>query len=244
MNLALIGHGHMGREVEQVALEKGLKVSKVVEADNNTGGIGLTSEALTGVDVCIDFSTAAAVVANIEAAASCGKNIVVGTTGWYNRLDDVKKLVREKKIGFLYAPNFSLGVNIFQQIVMDAAHLFERYSEYDVAIHEIHHRGKTDSPSGTALSLGTTILQSLRRKSELLTEAPKSAIKPSQLHISSSRVGTVMGKHVVMFDSEFDTVELTHSAKSRRGFALGAIVAAEWLKGKKGFFTMRDVILP
>ena len=244
MNLALIGHGHMGKEVELVAREKGVKIARIFEADNNTGGIGLTAEMLKGVDVCIDFSTPAAVVANIDAVASCGKNIVVGTTGWYNRIDDVKKLVKEKKIGFLYAPNFSLGVNIFQQIVMHAAHLFERYSEYDVALHEVHHRGKTDSPSGTALSLGTTILQSLRRKSELLSEAPKAAIKPSQLHISSTRVGTVMGRHAVMFDSEFDSVELTHTTKSRRGFALGAVVAAEWLKGKKGFFTMRDVILP
>jgi len=244
MNLALIGYGHMGKEVEQAAKEKGLKITRILEADNNTGGIGLTPESLKGVDVCIDFSTPAAVVSNIESVVACGKNMVVGTTGWYNRLEDVKKLVKEKKIGFLYAPNFSLGVNIFSQIVMDAAHLFERYSEYDVAIHEVHHRGKADSPSGTALSLGAIVLQSLRRKSELMNEAPKAAIKPNQLHLSSTRVGSVMGKHMVMFDSEFDTVELTHTAKSRRGFALGAIVAAEWLKGKKGFFTMRDVILP
>jgi 4-hydroxy-tetrahydrodipicolinate reductase len=243
MNLALIGHGRMGKEIEEIAREKNIKVVKIFEADNNAGGIGLTPEALKAVDVCIDFSTPATVLANIEAVAECGTNLVVGTTGWYNRIDHVKKLVKEIMIGFLYAPNFSLGVNIFTQVVMDAAHLFERYSEYDVAVHEIHHRTKADSPSGTALSLGATILQTLRRKSELLSETPKEPIKPTQLQVSSTRVGAVMGKHTVMFDSESDMVELVHTAKSRRGFALGAIVAAEWLKGKKGFYTMRDVIL-
>jgi len=244
MNIALIGYGKMGREVEAVAKEKGIKVARIFEQDNNTGGIGLTAETLKGVDVCIDFSTPAAVVANIEAAVGCGKNIVVGTTGWYNRLDHVRKLVKEQKVGFLYAANFSLGVNIFSQIVMDASHLFEKYSEYDVALHEVHHRGKADSPSGTALSLGATILQSLRRKSELFGEMSKGPLKEQQLHVSSTRVGTVMGKHSVIFDSESDSIELVHTAKSRHGFALGAVVAAEWLKGKKGFYTMRDVILP
>lgn len=244
MNLALIGYGKMGKEVELVAREKGLKIAKIFEAENNTGGIGLTPESLKGVDACIDFSTPAAVISNIEAVAECGKNMVVGTTGWYNRLDYVKKLVREKKIGFLYAPNFSLGVNIFSQVVMDAAHLFERYSEYDVAIQEVHHRAKADSPSGTALSLGALILQTLRRKSELVTEAPKSTLKPTQLHLSSTRVGSIMGKHTVIFDSEADTIEIVHTTKSRHGFAHGAVVGAEWLKGKKGFYTMRDVILP
>ncbi len=244
MNIALIGYGKMGKEVEAVAKEKGIKVLKVLDVSNNTAGIGLTPESLKGVDVCIDFSTPASVVANIEAVVACGKNIVVGTTGWYNRLDHVRKLVKENKTGFLYAANFSLGVNIYSQIVMDAAHLFEKYSDYDVAVHEIHHRGKADSPSGTALSLGSTILQGLKRKSELLSESPKGLIKETQLQVSSTRVGSVMGKHTVMFDSEADTVEIIHTAKSRHGFAVGAIVAAEWLKGKKGFYTMRDVILP
>lgn len=244
MNIALIGFGKMGKEVEAAAKAKGIKVTGILEMENNTGAIGITAGTLKDVDVCIDFSTPGAVVSNIEAVAECGKNIVVGTTGWYNRLDYVKKLVKEKKIGFLYSANFSLGVNIYSQVVMDAAHLFEKHSEYDVAIQEVHHRGKSDSPSGTALSLGATILQTLRRKSELMNEAPHDALKPTQLHVSSTRVGTVMGKHTVIFDSESDTVELVHTAKNRQGFALGAIVAAEWLKGKKGFYTMRDVILP
>jgi 4-hydroxy-tetrahydrodipicolinate reductase len=193
--------------------------------------------------VCIDFSTPEVVLDNIEAVAECGKNIVVGTTGWYDKLEQVKKLVKQNRIGLMYATNFSLGVNLFSQIVADAAHLFEKYSDYDVSISEVHHRGKKDSPSGTALSLGEIILHSLRRKSELMTDTSHGEIKPQQLHVTSARVGFVTGRHTVTFDSECDAVELIHTAKSRRGFALGAVVAAEWLKGKKGIYTMKDVIL-
>jgi 4-hydroxy-tetrahydrodipicolinate reductase len=244
MNLALIGYGKMGKEVERVARERGLKITQVIDVADNPDGSALTKETLKSVDVCIDFSSPEAVMTNIEAVAQCGKNMVVGTTGWYDRLDYVRKLVKEKKIGFLYASNFSLGVNIFTQIVMDAAHLFEKYPQYDVSVSEIHHKGKVDSPSGTALTLGSTILQSIKRKSELLTETAHVAVKPHQLHVTSTRVGTVTGKHTVLFDSDSDQIELIHTAKSRSGFAQGAIVAAEWLKGKKGFYTMRDVLLP
>lgn len=243
MHIALIGHGKMGKEVESVAKEKGVKLVSIFTEENNTGGLGITPETLKNVDVCIDFSVPTAVLDNIESVAECGKNIVVGTTGWYDKLEAVKKIVKEKKIGFLYTSNFSLGVNIFSQIVMDASRLFEKYSDYDVSISEVHHTGKTDSPSGTALSLGSIVLQSLKRKTEILHETSHGQIKPHQLHVSSTRVGHVTGTHTVVFDSECDTVELVHRAKSRRGFALGAVVAAEWLKGKKGFYTMRDVIL-
>jgi 4-hydroxy-tetrahydrodipicolinate reductase len=244
MNLALIGYGKMGKEVERAAHDRGLKIFKIFEVDDNPDGSALTKESLKSVDVCIDFSSPEVVMNNIEAVAEAGKNIVVGTTGWYDRLDYVRKLVKEKKIGFLYASNFSLGVNIFTQIVMDAAHLFDRYPQYDVAIQEMHHRGKADSPSGTALSLGSTILQAMKRKSELAGETQHGAIKPHQLHVTSTRMGSVTGQHTVLFDSDADTIELVHTAKNRSGFAAGAIVAAEWLKGKKGFYTMRDVLMP
>ncbi len=244
MNLALIGYGRMGKEVEQVAKERGAKIMKIFTSKNNMACLGLTRDSLSGVDVCIDFSLPAVVLDNIAAAAECGKNILVGTTGWYDKLEQVKKLVKEKKIGLLYASNFSLGVNLFSQIIMDAAHHFDRYPDYDVSINEVHHRGKVDSPSGTALSLGSVILQMMKRKSEILHETSRGEIKPNQLHVTSTRTGHVAGRHSVMFDSEFDSIELIHTAKHRRGFALGALVAAEWLKGKKGVYTMRDVILP
>jgi 4-hydroxy-tetrahydrodipicolinate reductase len=242
MNIALIGYGKMGKEVEAAAKARGQAVSKVFDIHNNTGSLGLTAEALKGVDVCIEFSTPGTVVDNITAAAGCGKNIVVGTTGWYDRLDGVKKIVKQSKIGFLYSPNFSLGVNIFEQVVSHAAHLMDRYSQYDVAVMESHHRGKADSPSGTALAIASCVLKGMKRKTEILSETARGQIRPQQLHVTSSRFGSVTGTHAVVFDSEADSIELIHTAKNRSGFALGAVVAAEWLKGKKGFYTMRDVI--
>lgn len=242
MNIALIGHGRMGKEVERVAKEKGLTIVKVFDVHNNTGSLGITRETLKGVDVCIEFSAPGAVVGNIEAVAAGGKNIVVGTTGWYDRLDHVKKVVKEAKIGLLYASNFSLGVNLFMHLVSQAAHLFDRYREYDAAVHETHHTGKIDSPSGTALSVAAAILQSMKRKSEILSDTSHGQIKPHQLHVTSTRLGHVTGTHAVTFDSDADVIELVHTAKNRAGFALGAVVAAEWLKGKHGIYTMRDVI--
>ena len=243
MKIALIGHGKMGKEVEAVAKERGVAVAAVFDFPANEAAGALTPAALKGIDVCIDFSTPEAVMKNIDAVTACGVNLVVGTTGWYDRIEAVKTMVRTRKTGFLYAANFSLGVNIFSQLVMDAARLFDRHSEYDVAIGESHHRGKADSPSGTALALGALVLQQMRRKSELLTEPAHAAIKPHQLHVTSTRVGHVTGKHTVVFDSDMDSIELIHTARSRRGFAVGALVGAEWLRGRKGFYTMRDVIL-
>ena len=221
MNIAIIGYGKMGKEVEQVAKERGVRISAIITEDQNPEGRGITSESVKHADVCIDFSTPVAAFGNIEAVARCGKNLVVGTTGWYDKIDSVRELVKEHKIGFLYASNFSLGLNIFSQIVMDISHLIDRYPDYDVAIHETHHSGKVDSPSGTALTLGALVLQSLKRKTEILHETSHNQIKPHQLHVTSSRLGHVTGVHSVVFDSEFDSIELIHRAKSRRGFALG-----------------------
>ena len=243
MNIALIGYGKMGKEVEQAAKGRGLTVSKIFDIHNNTGGLGLTRESLKGIDVCIEFSAPGVVIDNIEAVAGCGKNIVVGTTGWYDRLDSVKKLVKENKIGFLYAPNFSLGLNIFAQVVSHAAHIMDRYTQYDAAVMERHHRAKVDSPSGTALTIASSVLQGMKRKTEILSETSHGPIKPHQLHVASSRFGSVPGTHAVVFDSEADSIELVHTARNRSGFALGAVIAAEWLRGKKGFYTMRDGIM-
>jgi 4-hydroxy-tetrahydrodipicolinate reductase len=242
MNIALIGYGKMGKEVEAVAKERGVRIVMIFTRENNLDGAGLTKSALTNVDVCIDFSTPEAALRNIEAVVACGKNMVVGTTGWHNNLQRARELVRKHKTGLVYASNFSLGVNIFSRMVAEAARLIEPYAEYDVAISETHHAGKADSPSGTALSLASLIMQSLRRKSELMTEPAKGRIKPHQLHIASQRLGHTTGRHCVAFDSDADTIELVHTAKNRRGFAAGALVAAQWIKGKKGFYTMHDVI--
>lgn len=243
MTIALVGYGKMGREIEAVARARQIDIAKIFTAENNSNGSGLTKESLKNVDVCVEFTTPVSVLGNIDAIAAAGKNVVVGTTGWHDKLTDIKQLVKEKKIGLLYAANFSLGINVFYHIVTAAARAFEKFDPYDVAVSEIHHKDKPDSPSGTALALGNLIIQSMKRKKEILHEPSHAKIKPEQLHISSARVGNVVGKHSVVFDSDADSIELIHNAKNRRGFALGALIAAEWLKGKKGVFTMKDVLV-
>ena len=188
MKIALIGYGKMGKEVERVAAGRGITVGPIFSRAKNIHAKGLTKAALKGVDVCVDFSTATASLDNIEAVARAGTNIVVGTTGWYDKLPDVKKLVAAKNIGLLYAPNFSLGMNVFARLVANASQYFDSFDMYDVAVHEIHHRLKADSPSGTALMLGQMILKEMKRKKELLPDASRGAIKGRQMHITSTRV--------------------------------------------------------
>jgi 4-hydroxy-tetrahydrodipicolinate reductase len=242
VNIALIGYGKMGKELERIAGERKIAVKRIFTDKENANGKALTKASLKDVDVCIDFSSPEAAPANIRAAAECGKNIVVGTTGWYDRMKELETLIREKKTGLLYSPNFSLGMNVFFHLVTAACKHLDKFEEYDVAIAETHHRGKADSPSGTALSLGQAVLRDYHRKKELLLETSHKQIRKDQLHVSSTRVGTVVGRHSVLFDSEADSIEVIHTAKNRSGFALGALVAAEWLKGKKGWYTMKDVI--
>jgi 4-hydroxy-tetrahydrodipicolinate reductase len=242
MNIALIGHGTMGREVEQAARARKITVKTILTIENNLTGIGISPDSLREVDVCIDFSVPAAVLSNIKAVARCGKNIVVGTTGWYDKLEEVKKTVEKHNIGLLYAPNLSIGMNLFYQILTSATAFIDKVDLYDVAVSEIHHRGKADSPSGTALALGQIILQHMHRKRAVAFETPHTALRPDQLQISSTRLGSVVGTHSVTFDSEADTIAMVHTAKNRSGFAIGALIAAEWLNGKKGLFTMKDVL--
>ena len=242
MNIALLGYGNMGKEVERLAKEKNITVKKIFTIENNLRAMGITKEALKEVDVCIDFSVPTAVVENIKTVAGLGKNMVIGTTGWYDKISEVEKIVKTNKIGFLYSPNFSLGMNIFYQILSSATNIFEKFDCYDPAIQETHHRGKTDSPSGTALTLAQILIGNIRRKRSMFQETAHKQLKSEELHITSTRVGNVVGKHAVIFDSEADTIELVHTAKNRAGFAMGALIAAEFLKGKKGIYTMKDVI--
>lgn len=242
MNIAIVGYGKMGKEIEALARERNITVTKIFTEENNPNGAGLSKDSLKNVDVCIEFTSPISVLSNIESIAEAGKNVVVGTTGWFDKLADVTSLVKESKIGLLYAPNFSLGINLFYQIVSTAAKIFDKFDIYDVAVSETHHKEKVDSPSGTALALGNLIIQSVRRKKEIFHETAHSKVKPEHLHVTSMRVGNVVGRHSVVFDSEADSIELVHTAKNRRGLALGALIAAEWLKGKKGVYTMKDVL--
>jgi len=236
MKIALIGYGKMGHEIEAIARQQGDTIAQVFDL-----GSEVTPGALGDVDVCIDFSIPDAVLANVRAAVQAKRDIVIGTTGWYQHLPELKDLVRDS--GLLYSANFSLGVNYFYRIVRRAAELMNGTAEYDPYIHEIHHRQKVDSPSGTALRLGQILVDTIDRKKTILTRPPEGAISPDMLHISSTRVGVVAGTHIVGFDSAADFIELTHVAKTRQGFALGALTAARWLRGRKGVFTMDDVDL-
>jgi 4-hydroxy-tetrahydrodipicolinate reductase len=240
MTIALIGYGKMGVEVERIALTKNIVVKKIFPTDREI--ISINKKSLRGVDVCIDFTSPTATLEIIDRVSACGVNLVVGTTGWYSQLDEAAALVRKRKTGLLYSPNFSLGMNIFFRVIREAAKAFGSVNAYDTAIHEIHHREKKDSPSGTALSLGRILLSQFPGKKELLTETSHDTPAQNTIHVTSQRTGHVVGTHTVMFDSEADSIELTHRAKNRSGFALGALVAAEWLAGKKGLFTMEDVI--
>ncbi|HUN67034.1 MAG TPA: 4-hydroxy-tetrahydrodipicolinate reductase [Bacteroidota bacterium] len=240
MNIALIGYGKMGKEIERLAPERGMTVKKIFPTDREIGAINRTS--LRGIDVCIDFTSPAATLEIVTRVAGSGKNLVTGTTGWYDQLGRISAVVRKNKTGFLYSPNFSVGMNAFFRIVAGAAKALEPFGEYDAAVHEIHHREKKDSPSGTALMLGRLLLNERKSKKELLTGHPDGAIEPSQLQITSQRLGRVVGVHSVTFDSGADTIELIHRAKDRSGFALGALVAAGWLSKKRGIFTMDNVL--
>lgn len=216
----------MGRAVEQLAPERGFEIVARIDAAANAHGDGITAASLCGADVAIDFTTPPAAVDNVHAAVAAGCPIVVGTTGWYAALPALTQWVSERDGALLTAPNFSLGVAIFAQVLRTAARLFAQAPGFDARLIETHHAAKKDAPSGTALELARGMRQPLGR------EVP----------ITSVRVGSVPGTHEVVFDGAFEQLRLTHEARDRRVFAEGALVAARWLIGRRGTFTMRDVL--
>jgi 4-hydroxy-tetrahydrodipicolinate reductase len=224
MNILLLGRGKTGSLVAEVARERRHHVV-VAGAAENAGGKALTAEKLREMDVVIDFSTPACVVGNIEACVAAGKNMVVGTTGWYGELDRIRQLVESHGTGFVYAPNFSVGVNLFLDVARAAAAALQH--DYSGQIFERHHVSKKDAPSGTAMAL-----------QRVLREAGG---KHEDLEITSFREGDVVGMHEVVLESSADRIYLCHDAKSRLGFAEGAVRSAEWLAGKKGFYDFKDV---
>ena len=236
MRLALVGYGKMGKEIERLAKDRGWIVDLRVDIDTPP----VTKAQRDSIDVVIHFATAKNIINDLTPWAEAHKPIVVGTTGWQDQLQRIETLVHINQIGFIYASNFSIGVNIFFHLIKDAAQMMDKFEEYDTFIHEIHHKHKIDSPSGTALTMGKIILENLKRKKELLTETSHTAIRPEQLHISSTRSGTIVGTHTLTFDSAAETIELKHTAKNRSGLALGTLFAAEWIQDKKGIFTMDD----
>lgn len=239
MNIGLFGYGKMGKEIEAVAKQRSHVVTAIADIDTNVNDIKGQFEQC---DALIDFSVAAAVSDHVKFSAGIGKPIVIGTTGWQKNLDEVRKTVEAGGIAAVVASNFSLGVNLFISTVEKAAKLFGQFDGFDCAVLEQHHNEKADAPSGTALTIGNAILANFPRKTQIRTGIPDGKIGKDELQVNSVRVGSEFGTHSVLFDSENDRVELTHVSRGRRGFALGAVIAADWTIGKKGFFQFRDIL--
>lgn len=229
----------MGQEVERVIKDSNLH--QVVSISLKTINGDWDNKGLKQADVVIDFTNPKVVLGNIKKVAALGKNMVVGTTGWYDQINVVKRIVKQKKIGLIYAQNFSIGANIFFKIIKDASGLFAGFEDYDVYGLEVHHSGKKDSPSGTAVRIAREILDKFPSKKKLQTEKLDRQIAKDELHFASVRGGRNPGFHQVTFDSQADSITLSHQAHNRTGFARGAILAAEFIKGKKGFYKFDQV---
>ncbi len=243
MRVAIIGYGNMGREVEKVLLQRGHAVAcRIDPAQPAADAPGLTEELARGADMAIEFSHAEAVLSNAAAYARFGLSAVSGTTGWFAKLDELKKALAGSPIGYMYGSNFSVGAHLFFALVAAATELSNTCPEYDILGWEIHHKRKKDSPSGTALSIAKIITAQSARKKKVVTERLDRAPAEDELHFASVRGGEVPGVHTVLLDSTYDTIEMTHSARSRGGFALGAVRAAEWLAGRRGVFEVNDFI--
>lgn len=229
----------MGHEVENLINQSGNH--QVISISYKSAKDGLDKKGIKKADVAIDFTSPEIVLENISQVASLGTNIVVGTTGWYEQVDQVKKIVNKTKIGLIYGQNFSIGGNIFFQIIGFASALLGKFGNYDVAGFEIHHTGKKDSPSGTAKKIASVILENFPKKKKLESGRLDRQINDDELHFASLRTGRYFGFHEVVFDSSADEIKMSHNAHSRRGFAEGAVLAAEFIKDKKGLHTFDEL---
>lgn len=235
MKIALIGYGKMGHEIEKVANERNHEIVLIVDKDSSQM---LTTEALSRAEVAIEFSTPEAAFANVTACINAHTPVVCGTTGWLNKLDEVKKLLTEKDGSLFYASNYSLGVSIFFKLNDILSQVLSGNSGYTPSIQEIHHTQKLDAPSGTAITLAEIVAKNLNLEGWSLLPA----IEENKIPIEALREGTVPGTHTITYQSEQDELILTHRAKSRRGFALGAVIAAEYTAVNKGFLTMDNLL--
>ena len=240
MKIALIGYGKMGHIIERIALERGHEIVSKVDVDNQEE---FESEAFASADVAIEFTVPAKAVENYRKSWAAGVPVVSGTTGWNSVLPELKEEIVANGYTLFWASNFSLGVNLFFELNKRLAQMMNRYANYDVAMTEIHHTEKKDAPSGTAITLAEGILENLDRKSEWVLVDSQQSTDNSQLGIEALREGKVPGTHIVKYDSAVDSITIKHEAKSREGFALGAVVAAEFLVGKPaGFYSMADLM--
>ncbi len=242
MKVAIVGYGKMGKLIRSGALELGHEVVAVIDPlahDAEVTDTSLDASTLNGCAVAIDFTHPSTVVDNIVLYARLGIPAVIGTTGWYDQVESIKEAIDETSCSIIYSGNFSLGVALFFQVVKHASRLFGKSGLYDPFIQEIHHAQKADSPSGTAVMLSQMVLDNTPNKSSVYSDTLHRRREKDEIHVASVRGGSVPGTHTVTFDSQDDTIELTHRARSREGFATGALKAASWIAdGRKGFFTL------
>ena len=231
MKIALLGYGKMGKVIERIALERGHEV--VLKKDHDSDYTGLKN-----ADVAIDFSVPTAAVSNISACFATNVPVVCGTTGWLEHYEEMVALCKEKNGGFISSSNFSLGVNLFFELNSYLSKIMAPYDSYKVSMEEIHHIHKLDAPSGTAITLAEGVIENSNYSKWTMDASPKE----NELHIEAIRTGEVPGTHTVTYNSPIDAIEIKHTAHNREGFALGAVIAAEWLAGKQGVFTMKDVL--
>ena len=236
LNIALIGYGKMGKAIEEIALQRGHKV--LLKIDINTAD-QFTPENLQACDVAIEFTSPHSAVDNIQTCLAAGIPVVSGSTGWLEQWPKIKDQCEALQGSLVYASNYSVGVNVFFELNDLLARLMKPHAEYDVSLEEIHHTEKRDAPSGTAITLAEQILEKLGRKKQWVNQA---ALTPEELSIISERIDPAPGTHKVKYTSSIDDIEIIHTAHSRKGFATGAVLAAEFLKGKKGIFSMKDVL--
>jgi len=236
MKIALIGYGKMGKTIEEIALANGDEVVLRISIENTEM---FTTDHIKQADVAIEFSSPESAVENIKKCFDAGVPVVCGTTGWLKQYDEIKEYCNAKQSAFLYASNFSVGVNLFFALNKYLADLMSAYSEYDVCMEEVHHTQKKDAPSGTAITLAEQVLERIRTKKNWVNQETGNA---SELSIISKREGNVAGIHTVKYNSPTDFIEVTHSAYNRKGFANGALLAAKFIIGKKGIFSMHDVL--
>lgn len=235
MKLALLGMGRMGTELDRVARAAGHEVVARIDIATDPNPAPLPDQ-LQGAEVVIDFTVPDAVLENIQGVAAAGLPMVVGTTGWYDAMDQARGLVAGADTGLIWGSNFSIGAQVLMQLVRQAATLLDRFPEYDPSVFEHHHTAKKDAPSGTALTLAQRILDRMGRKHHVQSGNPDGAIDPTALHVTSLRAGEAFGHHRVRFDAAAESIELVHTAHSRDGFVLGALYAAEWIKDRTGFY--------
>lgn len=233
MKIALIGYGNMGKEIEEVVKLQGKHEISSISSESK----GWDEEGIKNSDVVIDFSSPDVIMENIKKVLGLGKNLVVGTSGWYDRISEVEQIVNQTGTGLIYGQNFAIGTNIFFKLVSEASRLMSKYGSYDVYGYEVHHSGKKDSPSGTAFKTAESIMENFPVKTKLETGRLDRKIENDELHFASIRGGRNPGMHEVTFDSDADSITLSVQNHSRRGYAEGSVMAAEFILDKKGVYS-------